>query len=266
MKYLISIATLLILPISSSAQDFIRSLPKVGGFSLTPEFGVDKDNSKFSNTYRESFTGAGTLFGQSLNATVTFNVASQDFNDVFDKALNYGASLNYGLSDSTEIFGRFKYTRADAKLFDAMNVNANVTFGGVTVSGSDSIKGKMDDYSSYGFEVGSRFFLDTKSAFKPYISPSVGITRVDDLNVQLSYNGSNIGSALKFYDSTWVYNLGIGAGFRYDISQNIAAGLETGYRYQSSLDENNADLGSSGINNRSKRNYIPLSAGINISF
>jgi hypothetical protein len=269
MKKLLLVAAIATLPIISFAQDGIRGLPKAGAFSVTPEFGVDViDNSKYSSAYSETLAGAGTYLGRAATAAVTFSSTAQNFDQVFDRALNYGASFNYGLSDSTELFGRFKYTHADAKDFDALNVSAALTYGGVVLAGASTLKGKMSDFDSYGFEVGSRFFFNNDSAFKPFIAPSLGMTRVSSMDLEkLTFNGSNVlANSAKFYDATWTYNLGVGVGFRYDISKNIAAGLETGYRYQSSLDSNHSDLGRASMNNKGERSFIPLTAGLNISF
>ena len=117
MKKLFLIAAIATLPIISFAQDGIRGLPKAGAFSVTPEFGVDViDNSKYSSAYSETLAGAGTYLGRAATAAVTFSSTAQNFDQVFDRALNYGASFNYGLTDSTELFGRFKYTHADANI------------------------------------------------------------------------------------------------------------------------------------------------------
>lgn len=254
---------------SAQSAGTIRSLPQQGAWSVTPEFGAElSDNGSFisAGSFRQS--AAGTLWGSTINAAVTLSTDARDFKDVYKDAYSLGASFNYGLNEATEVFGRVRYTEAKAKEFNALTANATVTWGGATITANGTAQGKLSDYSSWGLEVGSRYFFSTKDAFKPYVSPSLGFTQVDKINVEyVRFNGTNLfSSPIRMYKSSWAYNLGVTVGFRYDLSKTTAIGVETGYRYQDKLKADDTDLGSYGANRSGKRGYIPLTVGVNIAF
>lgn len=254
---------------SAQSSGVIRSLPKNGSWSVTPEFGTELgDNGLFTNSTSQSVGASGTVAGKTLSVAVTVSSQGRDFKDVYKDAYSAGASFNYGLSESTEVFGRLKYTEAKANEFDAANVNVAVTWGTVAVGANATVQGKLSNYNSWGFEIGGRHFFSTKDAFKPYIAPSIGFTKVDDIDLEyLKFGGTNITTrASKMYKSTLAFNLGIGIGFRYDLSKTTAIGVETGYRYQDKLKANDDDLGSYGVNRSGKRSFMPLSVGVNIAF
>jgi hypothetical protein len=247
----------------------IRSVPQKGMYSITPEFSVEtSDSGKFVDSASITYSASGVYAGVNVSAAATLSTQAKNFNDVYKDGTSVGASLNYGLNESTEVFGRVRYTEATAKEFDVLNVSAAVTVGAQTLTGAGNFQGKLSDYKSWGGELGVRYFLSTDSAFKPYVAPSIGFAQVDEINLQyMKFRGGDVFSRpLKFYGASNSYTVGLGVGFRYDIAKNVALGVESGIRFQDSLSANNADLGTYKANGSGQRTYIPVTIGLNIGF
>ena len=248
----------------------VRALPRSGSFSITNEYSKEtSDKGAFLDSASVTRTAAGTFAGRALSAAATLSTQARDFKDVHKNADSMGLNLNYGLSNNTELFGRLRRTNADGKEFDALNVSAAVSLGGVQLAGANAaLQGKLNDYKSTDLDIGVRYFFPTDTSFKPYVAPSVGISRVDAIQLQfLSFRGTNtLARSLNFYNASNAYRYGLNVGFRYDVARNVAIGLETGLQYQQKLSANSEDLGDYKTNSSGKRSYIPLTIGVNIAF
>ena len=247
----------------------IRDLPQAGKVALTPYGGTEFDiDGTVFGAASESLTG--TFLGGALSTTVTFSADEQSFSDVYELPMVFGFGFNYGLSKTGELFGGFRYTRAEAKEFDALGVSANITFAGVAVlSGSGRITGEFDDYKAFGGEIGYRhFFLNTKS-FTPFVSGALGFKKTQDINLDLSFNGASLLDDVKFYDDAFTGTAALGFGFRYNVSQGVTLGVETGLRFEGSLSEDDTDLTGGGsfenINDDGDRLSFPLLVRLNIA-
>jgi len=260
------------------AQMGVPGLPKAGAISVTPDAGTAITvGGEFVNSGSQSFTGSTSLFNGpaapsiTVTGTATLTVPSRSFADVYDTPIQLGASVNYGLSDHDEISGRFRWLHADADTFNAMNVSASVTVNNHTVGASTSLQGKFSNYDEEGLELDYRHFFDTSWAgFHPYVGALVGAKYNDAISLNLLYQGTTIASGIHFYGSGISLSSGLSAGFRYDVASNVALGLETGIRYEGTLDRDNSSLsgsgGLSGINSGGDRWDIPILAGATIRF
>ena len=222
----------------AASQQELRQLPSEGKFSVSPMVGT-------------SFTVGG------------------DFDDVYDRPIVVGLGLDYGLSDSGEIFGSFRYAHASSDAFDALTITASGTINGTAFAVADVLTGEFDSYDEFGFDVGYRHFLKPGQKFRPFVSVSAGLQRVDDIDLDLTFDGTSV-PKIKFFDSAIIYAVGLGLGFLYDVAEGVAVGLETGIGFEGDLDDDDTDLTGLGsfknVNDDGDRLEIPLMARLTIQF
>ena len=265
------------------AEVGIREIPQKGKFSMTLEggtsFPVDGD---FVSSESGTLT-TGSLLGRPGNKTYAIVLAdidvrgeSQDFSDVYDTPLVARLGFNYGLSDASEVFGRFQYTHASSDDFDFATVTAAGTIRVFTtpslivdipLSAGDTIEAELDDYEEFALDVGyRRFFLAKTNKFRPYASVGVGMSYIDGIDIEYSAGSTKIAEG-SFYDDSWVFNGSLGVGFRYSFT-NVAIGVETGIRYQDDLDDDDGDLPSlfEDANDDSARWDILVMIGVTYQF
>lgn len=243
----------------------VPSLPSKGHFSVTPDAGtafnvggdfVKSDSQNWNNI---------TIGGQAITTT---NVAikSQSFSDVYDAPIVAGLSVGYGLSDRDEVSAVFRYMHASAKSFTAMHVNGTGTFGANSYTDTD-LNGKFSDYSEYGLEGNYRHFfaLGGAKSFHPYVGGLLGVKRTGDVTLDVTDpSGNAVMSGVKFYKSGFSWSSGLELGFRYDVSKNLAVGLETGFRIEGNLEQDNTELHS--VNTGGNRWDIPVQVGLTYKF
>lgn len=263
----------LLLAVSQAlAEGPVRALPSPGGFSMTPFVETDVTiGGNFIDKTSESFAGAGTALGQPFNAAMTFSVKAQKFSDVYGQPISGGVSLNYGLSQRQELFGRFTYSQAKGKSFEAGNIDSAITWGGQAISANSALQAKLSDYRDFALDGGYRHYLRVKDVpgLRPFVSGSAGVRYVDSIKADISYLGSPLVNDMRFYDKSIAWRMGLGLGFRWDVSPGIAAGFETGIRYNSGLKDDDKTLGSGALgkaNDAGERWVIPVAAGMTVAF
>jgi len=204
-------------------------------------------------------------------STITADVSSdsQNFNDVYYTPFKVGANVNYGLTDSTEVFFGVKYTKAEARTFKALKVDGGGGFLGVAVVKGDRINGEFNDYRDFGFGVGVRHFFNRFGAFAPYFSLDGGLKYNKKIELELSTATGRIRD-IGFYDDAWNTRLGFGGGFLYDISNVISVGVESGMNYDYKMNDDDSDLDSAGdfdrANNDGSRFSIPIMFSFKLKF
>lgn len=277
--YLLSIA---FFSFNATAASNVRQLPEEGKFSITPEAGTffDRDGKLVDGDFTSGVVGSSgfpQIGGIVVSAGLQAKAEDQDFDDAFNTPVSVGFTLNYGLSSSSEVFGRLQYIQASADKFDLLTfrsagfinsgpVNGNPpAIAPVPVASGDIVRGEFDDYEEYGIDIGYRYFFTTDNHFKPFASVNGGLRFVDSLKLEyFAPTGESIGKA-RFYDDSTVYSAGIGIGFRYEVSPTVALGLETGLSYQTKLDDENLEGGGlDDLNDGGDRWQIPLYVGVNI--
>lgn len=254
------------------AESPVRPMPSPGAFTMTPFVATDVTvGGEFVKATKESFSGAGTALGQPFNAAMTFSVKTQKFDDVYETPMTGGVSINYGLSDHQELFGRLSYSQASGKRFNVGTIDSAITWGGQALAANSTLQGKLDAYRDWSLEGGYRHFLKVKQApaFKPFVSGAVGLRYVNAIKADISIDGSPLISDMRFYDKTIAWQTGLGLGFRWDLSPGIAAGFETGVIYKSGLKGDDKILGAGPLNKANdagERWTVPISAGLTVAF
>jgi hypothetical protein len=278
-SHLIAFAFLVALwiPGPASAAEFenaiaLREVPTKAKFSITPVLGTDFTvGGDWVESATETFAVNGTIGGSAVAGGLSISAPSQDFDDVYDRPVSIGVNVNYGLSSSAEVFGGIHSTFARSDEFDAINIDAAGTIDGTAVALNTVVTGEFDDYHELGIDGGYRHFFRPGKRLRPYISGSVGLKHVDYIELDLIHKSTDTKiDDIKFYDTSTTYTLGLGLGFRYDASPNIAIGMETGLKYAGDLDEDDGDISGArsfaDTNNSGDKLDIPLMARINIAF
>lgn len=178
------------------AQD--RDRPIAGRFSLSPEGGT-------------SFTVGGEFIRQmsssvssnigSTSLTATLSNDSFDFDDVFKTPEIFGLSFSYGVTDSTELFGRLHHIRADAERFTIARFDIAGTLGGTAVSAGETLDAKFDDYRELSLTMGVRRYFNRFGSFSPFVSIEGGVGHVEELEVDIFSRTSKI-SDVSFYSDS----------------------------------------------------------------
>lgn len=254
----------------AASQQGLRQLPSEGKFSVSPMAGTSFTvGGDFVNAAEETFAVAGTIGGAAFSVNIGFKTEERDFGDVYDQPIVVGLGLNYGLSSNGEVFGSFRYVHAGGDKFDALNVTAAGTIDGTAFAIGAVLTGEFDSYNEFGVDVGYRHFFNPGQKFRPFVSIGAGLKRVDDSDLDLTFNGTSV-AKIKFFDSAITYTVGLGLGFRYDMAKGVAVGLETGIRYEGDLDDDDTDLTGLGsfenVNDDGNRLEIPLMARVTIEF
>jgi hypothetical protein len=251
----------------------VPSLPSSGHFSVTPTLGTDFTvGGDFVKSGSQSISNA-SLFGAAVTGTSTFSASSRTFNDVYDVPIDVGLSGNYGLTDADEVSAGLRYLHASGKSFNALNASTSGTINGVAFSANAAFQGEFNDYNEFGLEGGYKhFFTIGSSGFHPYLGGLLGAKHTGSIALDLSYDGTPVASGIGFFKSGWSWSAGLVTGFRYDIADSVALGLETGIRYEGDLRQNSADINSASagalanVNSGGNRWEIPLLVGLTAKF
>ncbi len=214
-------------------------------FSIGGGIDVDLDGPNLNNGFLHDFR-AGTP-GGFFPARV--DSKSRDWSDGYDDAWRVQGEIGYALTQHLEVFGLFKYAQADA--------SGRVTGSHLIVDARPFVFSDFPtsiafdgDYSSYGGELGFRFFFLPKEArVRPYVSFSGGATHVDGIGATIFVDASEFGgpSDLEiyrggFFNDSWVGTASALLGVEVNLACHWAVGVNGGVRYQSRLEQDDRDF------------------------
>jgi hypothetical protein len=210
-------------------------------------------NSIALNTLNSNFTGTGTI-----------QLRGTDFKDAYDPALRATIEVRYAMSELSEFFGAFSYTRADGKKTDiGCLANAGACSGTLT--------GQFADYKQMGLEVGYRQWINMAmlgDSVRPYFAVRGGVLKTDAIHTFIQAPTGNV-AHWRLYDDSYSYMIGADLGATVAISPNAEIGGEVGLRYQTALKEIDTDFGALGLgktNGNSERLSVPVSFRLNAAF
>jgi hypothetical protein len=221
----------------------------VGGSVLSS----GNSNSLTLSTVNPSFVGTGVI-----------QLRGTDYQDAYDPALRATIEVRYAVSEYTELFGAFSYSRADGKALDVGCI-------AVAAACTSTLRGQFSDFKQMGLEIGYRQWLDIAllgDAVRPYFSVRGGVVKTDAIHAFLQTPTGPVGH-WRLYKDTYAYTLGADVGATIGISQNAEIGGEVGIRYQTALKEIDTEFGSFGlsdINGSSERLSVPVSIRLNAVF
>jgi hypothetical protein len=182
-----------------------------------------------------------------LSGLAEIHVARHDYNDVYDTNYRIQGELGYALGQHWEFFGRFTYDAASNQTTTGSFVRS--------VAGRLDLESNWSDYTSYGGEVGLRYFFPPRHAcIRPYISLSGGATRVEsiDLTTRAANNLGPIAAGDILFDGNFYGNSVVAtgsalAGIEVPVTRCFAIGADAGLRYESKLAQDDGNLKHSTI-------------------
>ena len=233
-------AAAVLVPVSAQAEGM------EGRWSLSLQGGTDLE---VSGNVHEG--GSGTVL------TLPTSVQPKSFSDVYDPSFRAQASIGYGIGARSEVFVRGSYYTMSSKTLQVGTVaglNLNADFA---------------DYEEWGAELGYRYYFTAERALKPYFAVSGGLRFLAELPSTFSVPAAGVVlSDVPFYDSSTAAVFGGDLGVAYDLSENLAIGIEAGLRYQTGPSdlEGLAGTGLEPINDTGSRWSVPVSATLTFRF
>ncbi len=193
--------------------------------------------------------GESRTFSVPRIATVDVDIASQDYNEVYDNPFySIEGEFGYVLTRHIELFGTFRYSAsAGTELATGSRVFVDVPN---VFTGNFPFSTSFGNYRSYGGEVGLRyFFLSSEKRFRPYISLSGGVSHVDSIGFETHADVSSVGGPADitllrgtFYNDSWVGTGSALFGLEYRVTCHWTFGVNAGVHYVSQLDPNDGAL------------------------
>lgn len=246
----------------------LRAAPVAGRWFISPNIGIDANVAgTFVNRVSGASAGSSTFLGQTLSNGLGVSVSERSFNDAFNTPFHVGVEIGYGINKSNEAAIGLRWAYAGSKDIELARINGSGTMGSTAINGSKALTGRFDDYQEYGVSGIYRHYFMQSGQFRPFFSGNAGLKYTPKL--QFSANDSSLGLAnYTFYDSGWVWDVGFGLGFRWDMNPNVSFGLEGGVNYTSNLnrstksDPNAID----GFNRSGERFDVPLTMSFLVRF
>jgi opacity protein-like surface antigen len=191
-------------------------------------------------------------------------IQARSFEDIYGEAATFGVEGAYGLGGGLELIGALRTIQAD---------EGQVQVGQAFVpalSASLPVIGRFGEFQALSLEGGLRQHFDMGSGFTPYLGARVGVTQVDAIRASFTVPvPAGVGAepndivlnAVRFYDDSTAFTLGLDVGANFELAPGFNVGVETGLRYQSSLEDDDRDIGGLGlasINDEGDRLFVPL--------
>lgn len=194
-------------------------------------WGIDGD---FTNGFDTSLDK--NAFGSSEHKTESsFNGLS--FDDIYGEAHSFHARLGRALGRNN-VYVRVAYTEASGGTSHLGTI------------GDCDLFGNFGDYQDWGLLVGFERQLNEAGKISPYFGFEAGVRFVNNVDVDLVATNDHHGHSfygVPFYDDTAVFTAEFVVGVDFDVTNNFALGVETGLRYQTGLDQEDAALAWFGI-------------------
>lgn len=239
-----------------------RERPSKGKFSLSLEGGT---SFTVGGEFIRQMSSSSSMTIGSTSLTATLSNDSFDFDDVFKTPEIFGLGFSYGLSESTELFGRLHHIKADAERFTVARFDISGTIGGTAVSAGETLDAKFDDYKEWSITAGIRRYFNRFGSLSPFVSIEGGVGRVNELEVDIFSRTIKI-SDVSFYSDSWIPKVGVGVGISYDVTDNISLSVESGISYEGELNADDESWGSvyKDVNNAGERWSVPFTFGFKV--
>lgn len=250
----------------------LPSLPLEDVVTVTPSVGTSINvGGSYVKGGEAQIASAGTLFSQAISGATVFSTHTKGFADTFEQPLQVALNVNYGLSNFDEAYLGLRWFFASGNRFPLMTSSNAVTWGNQPIAAGGTVYGKFSDTSELGIEAGYHHFFEVGwPGFHPYGGVLLGMKRTSAVNLALTNaSGGTITNTMHFYNAGLVGQAGLTFGFRYDIDQLCALGLESGGRYEGPLSPNKSEFlgtGFTGINSGGDRWDIPTMVTLTAKF
>ena len=241
-----------------------HAAPEKGGISVRVLGGADFPVAgTFHGGANAPIADLGALNPSLAGVPATLAIEERGNRRLYNGSLGAGAELGYGLSDTAELFGSFRYQR---------NKRSTIPVGNAVVpalNASLPVFGDFGKLQAYSGEIGYRQFF-SRGTIQPYAAARAGVTFTDGIQANFRVPDANIAlNNVPFYKNSVSATLGGDIGIAIPVSTGVELNLETGIRWTSGLrgdDTALAGLGLASINNAGARWDIPARAGLTFRF
>lgn len=191
-------------------------------------------------------------------------IQARSFDDIYGEAATFGVEGAYGLGGGLELIGALRSIQADEG-----QVQVGTAFV-PALSASLPVIGRFGEFQALSIEGGVRQHFDLGGGFAPYVGGRIGVTQVDGIRASFSVAvPAGVGAEpndialnnVRFYDDSTAFTLGLDVGANFELAPGFNVGVETGLRYQSSLEDDDRDIGGLGlaaINDEGDRLSVPI--------
>jgi hypothetical protein len=231
-----------------------------GAISGGVEFPVDGDVHKGATA---PIANLGPLNPALAGVSAELRVEKRSFKKIYGETYNAAIDLNYGISDSGEVFGSVRHNRAG---------RGTVQVGNAFVAATNQtlpINATFSKYRATSVEAGYRQYFGSGTV-QPYGAVRAGVGFVNKINASFAIPAASIAiNDARFYKKSTIFTGGLDLGLSYDVGANVAIQAETGLRYGSKLRGDDADiagLGLASINNTKGRLSVPISLKLRVGF
>ena len=193
------------------------------------------------------------------------DVTAKSFDDVYGDFLDLNLEFSYQSSDTLSYYFGISQLQSDEGV---LRVG--------TVDGALALNGRFSDYDDLGVYGGVSYHFATQNKWKPRVAAQIGLKNVDAINATFSVPGvtfvdpfQDALTELPFYDDSDVWTGGLVFGLDYQASKSATIGLETGYYFQSSLDDNDSVLdvlGLGALNDEGDMQFMPIKLTVGFRF
>jgi hypothetical protein len=174
----------------------------------------------------------------------------------YDAALIFRFGGAYNINDRSQAFAAIYWEQSEAD---------STTVG---LIGGQPLEGDFSDYQGWGLDFGYRYFFPQSTGPLPFVSASLGIQKVDAIDLTLSSITGFAAGNVPFYDESWVSSWRIGTGFLWDINERFGVQVTLDLKYAGVLSDV-AGIGTVGferINDTGNRWTLPFSGGVYLKF
>jgi hypothetical protein len=207
----------------------------------------------------------GVLNPALAGVPATLNINKKSHKAVYDQAIVIGGELAYGLSESGEVLGQLRYTKANGNRIQVGNAVA-----GAPVSATLPVFGTFGKYKAWNMELGYRHYLGAPGGIRPYVAARAGVARTSKINATFEIPAATITIAnAPFYKRSWALSAGGDLGVSVPVAENFSLQLETGIRYSGNPkgdDSVISTIGLGSINNTGKRWAVPVTVRAKVAF
>jgi hypothetical protein len=142
------------------------------------------------------------------------------YDDLFRHRYDTGAEVGYSFSDNLQSFGRFSYDGLEGRSRRIGTLDMHSL--GITQP-LDARFGNADNLS---FDLGSRYFFNTGTTWRPYAGASLGATHLDAMRATLTVPDTGIDlKNVRFTRPGTVFNQSLETGVEYDPSSSFGMRL-----------------------------------------
>jgi hypothetical protein len=164
----------------------------------------------------ETIPDLGTLDPALGGTSATLSLDKLRYEDLFRRSFNTGLELNYSFSDALQSYARASYSAYDGRTRTAGVLTSDAL--GV----SEPLRARFNDQDNKALEIGSRYFWQTGTAWKPFAGLSLGATRLNAISATFSVPDTAIDLPnVRFTRPATVFSQSAEAGVEYNPSRSF---------------------------------------------